>query len=136
MTELWERDVMVFLTLTSLARRHSELLDHQISRDEYVSILERGKWYYPNLTEDKLVELALKVQAIRDKSIVQISVKVAPVRKILSRESIPDGVDSASLECGHVKITRLQVYQRTARCRSCLEAENKGIVENFRPSVG
>lgn len=132
MTELWEKDVKVFLTLTSLARRHTEYTRGAASHKEYSTVLDAGRKYYPDLTEAELLRLAQDVETIRNKKIVSVALKVPPLCKIDSRDQVSEDIFRVTLECGHERTIKLLPFQRTVRCRECLRSENKGVGANLR----
>jgi len=133
MAELWETDVRVFLTLTGLARRHTERLARVVGQDSFEDALAQAQKHFPDLTEEQLLELAKRVEKQRNEAICQIALRVPPLRKITSREAAPADQVRTTLECGHEKTFRAKDFQRMTRCRECLKVERTTVANNFRP---
>ena len=107
-----------FLALMNLARKQTE------------ETLSCARKHYPECTDEELLQLAGDAERQRNRDLLSIAVKVPPTRKVScwSREG---EVVTAILECGHVTRVRPNQTARVARCRRCLEEENRDIVENL-----
>lgn len=130
MPELWETDVRVFLTLTGLARRHTEHCARHVTDKQLSEAVGQARVYYPLLSDQELVGLAKQVEKYRNEAICRVALRVPPSRKIVSRDATEGDLAKVVLECGHERTFRVKEFQRMARCRECLHAERMTVAQN------
>jgi len=132
MSELWETDLRVFLALTGLARCFTEHQAGLVSETHLDDALKAVRPAYPKMANSDLILLAQRVEKYRNESICQVALKVAPLRKIISRDEVDDDVVHITLECNHEKDIRAKEFQRMARCKECLKTERAEVEQNLK----
>lgn len=130
MPELWETDVRVFLTLTGLARRHTEHCARLVTDKQLSEAVDQARAHYPQFSDQELTELASRVERYRNEAICHVALRVPPSRKIVSRDTTEDDLAKVVLECGHERTFRVKEFQRMARCRECLKMERTTVAQN------
>lgn len=116
-------DPKAFLALMHLARKGGTQEALQCARE-----------YFPECSDAELAQLAGEAEEARNRALLAIAVKVPPTRKVTCWSQ--DGTSAtAILECGHVARIRPNQTSRLARCRRCLDQENRDIVENLSGQI-
>lgn len=108
-------DPRAFLALMGLARKCNE------------DTLRCVRAYFPDRSDDEIVQLAREMEELRNRQILTVVTKIAPMRKVTCWSQ-----DTSILECGHVTKVKLSQTARTTRCRTCLVEDNRNIVKNLR----
>jgi hypothetical protein len=106
-----------FLALMGLARKCDE------------DTLRNVRAYFPDLGDQDLVQLARDMKEERNRQILVVVTKIAPLRKVTCWSK-----ESSILECGHVTKAKVGQRERASKCRTCLVGDNRNIVKLLRPS--
>lgn len=102
-----------------------------LARDQSEEAYAKAGAVCQGLSNEELLALAKTTEEARNRALLGICVRIPPSRRI-SCWTKEGSTAKAILECGHEVRIHVNRTHRVARCRRCLEKENREILENMR----